>query len=912
MPILEKPPSCVGCPLATLGQGFSEPEGQGTLGVLILGEALGEQELTAGLPFRPYAPAGSILERAIKRCGFTREQFVLWNTVACRPPGNRLEGAYYERGAVNYCKQHTRVVVDRFRPRCILALGAVALRAATGYAGKDCGISDLRGFVLDSQEWGLPVVPAYHPSYIRRGNADYLGCLMRDIKLAVQVAATGRPQSVEQQYNEVPTIAEAQAYLDLLKSDPLLTIAYDIETDYSHRSSDESEALVGTGNKVTQIQFSHRPGQAIVFQWVGAYKEIARAILALPNPKIAHNGWLFDELKLALPENGSVVVAGVTEDTMWLWHHLQPDLPKKLQYVTSFYDPGFRPWKHLAGSDMTFYGGSDVDVLQRIYPTLVEQLKKEGLYDSYCKYVRDLYPCLRRMSERGLPINLVGREALREEVIGEQRELYERIQQYVAGLHPGLIRVHPEQGYVQQPKDTRGLEHRTFSVVIPCEVQCPVCSARGSVEGKRPGTTKQCPKCKGRTTVRSNDIFTQADVLRWCRIDGFNPDSPVQLFSYMSACGHPIPVDREGRRTSDDDALGRLFGKTKDPLYDFTLHYRKLGKIVETYLDGKGWTPSAAGRIHSQFGYGPATWQLNSRDPNVQNIPKHGEVATRFRGLVMARPGYRLVEFDYSGFHALTLGFEAGDETYMRLARLDPHSFLAGQFLKLEGHEKWLSLGWQELAEILSWVKKNHKDIRDQKAKPAMHGYGFGMGGSKLFYLNPDSFDSKQEAQYVVDLLDRSFPKIPLYRSQVRQEAHSKGFLKTRYGAIRRFYDVYTWSQGAGDWRAGEQYNEVVAFRPSNDAFGKVRDCMLELEADGSNEEFGLILNGHDSLMYECSVDRLERCLERVTSCMESPALPLVDPMLCPGGLRTGIEAFVGETWTTMESVYKTPLEGLM
>src|SRR5688572_29705133 len=155
----------------------------------------------------------------------------------------------------------------------------------------------------------------------------------------------------------------------------------------------------------------------------------------------------------------------------------------------------------------------------------------------------------------------------------------------------------------------------------------------------------------------------------------------------------------------------------------------------------------------------------------------------------------------------------------MRLARLDPHSFLAGQFLHLDGCTRWLELPWQELREILQGVKKKYKDVRDQKAKPAMHGYGFGMGGNKLYFHHPEAFENKKEAQYIIDVLDRSFPKIVQYREQVRAVAHKAGYLKTRYGAIRRFYDVYTWSQSTGDWKPGEQFNEVVAFRPANDAF---------------------------------------------------------------------------------------------
>jgi DNA polymerase I-like protein with 3'-5' exonuclease and polymerase domains len=802
--------------------------------------------------------------------------------------------------------------VDTFRPRCILALGGVALRASTGYAGKDCGISDLRGFIIDSPEWNLPVVPSYHPSYIRRGQADALGALMRDLKLAVQVAQGGRPPELIQEYNEVPTVQQARDYLEFLRQNPDLSIAYDIETDYSSKSSDESEALVGTGDRVTQIQFSHKAGQAIVFQWKGEYVGIAREILALPHRKLAHNGWLFDNQKLELPENGSVVVNGDVEDTMWLWHHLQPDLPKKLQFVTSFYAPSMKPWKHLAQSDMTFYGGSDVDALHRIFPTVKEQLEAEGLYESYETYVKGLFPCLRNMSRRGLPINLAGREKLRSDVVGEQQEVWDKVQEHVNSVNPRLIKLHPENGYVSRPKDLSGLVERTFRVPLARLVSCPTCGGAGTVAGKRPNTRKGCPKCHRLGNIKSKSEFDLQDVTRYCRVDGFNPAAPEQLYSYMLLRGHPVPTDKQGKRTSDDESLERLFRKTGDPLYDLTLKYRKLGKVIETYIDGKGWTPSADGRIHSQFGYGTATWQLNSRDPNVQNIPKHGEVAKRFRSLVEARAGYKLLELDVSGFHALTLGFEAQDASYMRLARLDPHSFLAGQFLKLEGHDTWLEKDWRELAEILAWIKKKHKDVRDQKAKPAMHGYGFGMGGRKLYFHNPEAFENVAEAQYIIDVLDSTFPKIVAYRERIRALAHKQTYLKSRYGAIRRFYDVYTWNNREGDWRAGEQYNEVVAFLPANDAFGKIRDAMLELEEDGSNERYNLVLNNHDSLMFECHDDAVDRCIKRVSECMESPALRLVDPVVAPMGLRAGIEASVGQKWTEMDCVYKTNLERLM
>src|SRR5260370_23382391 len=84
--MLTRPDDCRGCSLDHLAEGFSLPEGTGSLGVLVLGEALGKWERDDGLPFRPGAQAGSVLERAFRRCGLFRAQFRLYNTVQCRPP----------------------------------------------------------------------------------------------------------------------------------------------------------------------------------------------------------------------------------------------------------------------------------------------------------------------------------------------------------------------------------------------------------------------------------------------------------------------------------------------------------------------------------------------------------------------------------------------------------------------------------------------------------------------------------------------------------------------------------------------------------------------------------------------------------------------------------------------------------
>ena len=58
-----KPSTCQGCAFESAGTDFSAVEVTGANGVLRVGEASGEAEARDCLPFRPYAPAGSLVER---------------------------------------------------------------------------------------------------------------------------------------------------------------------------------------------------------------------------------------------------------------------------------------------------------------------------------------------------------------------------------------------------------------------------------------------------------------------------------------------------------------------------------------------------------------------------------------------------------------------------------------------------------------------------------------------------------------------------------------------------------------------------------------------------------------------------------------------------------------------------------
>ncbi len=366
------------CPIPG-ARGTLKPEGTGANGVLLLGEALGEHECKDGLPFRPSAPAGSVLDRAIRRCGLERSAFVLWNVVPVQPPNNWLEGAPYEDEAIAWGLPQVDAVVQRYKPRVVVCLGNVALRAVTGLSG----IMNLRGYPVASRWPGVWAIGALHPSFLRRGGMAFLGVLMHDLRLAVALASQSppvrfwspvrwcdveyaippapRPHNepiIPPGYVSMPTEADAAEFLRRVEADPDCTIAYDIETPSGKEEDDDPEDT----RHVISIQFSIAPESGIFMPWHEPFLFYIRKILASPNPKVGANNWRFDDPILRAQ---GYEINGPSHDLRWAWKHFQPDLSAGLQFITSFYAPELGPWKHLSQSHPQFYGIRDVDATLR-------------------------------------------------------------------------------------------------------------------------------------------------------------------------------------------------------------------------------------------------------------------------------------------------------------------------------------------------------------------------------------------------------------------------------------------------------------------------------------------------------------------------------------------------------------------
>lgn len=497
---------------------------------------------------------------------------------------------------------------------------------------------------------------------------------------------------------------------------------------------------------------------------------------------------------------------------------------------------------------------------------LLNDLRERGIYRGYESFVLRLEPILSAMANRGLPVTEESHARVKT-LLEERRAQIELAMQ--ALIPPELMPFHPAKGYKKTPKDMTGMEQRWFA----------------------------WPGSEHEVTSNTNCVKEA----RWVRPAPWNP-SPKNLIRYMKAKGHSIPTNyKTGRPTTDQLELGRLAKKTKDLLYSVVLEYREVSTVIDNHL--KNWAPARDGRVHPTFYYETGTGQLATRRPNVQNAPKHKKkTANLFRGMIYAEEGKTLLEFDYKSFHAQTLAFEAQDPAYLRLAKLDIHSYLTAHLVRHPERDSLLSLDDAILQVRLGDIRRQYPEIRDQKAKRAILGYGFGMGWKKLYMLNQESFDSQGDAKRTIDMLNGLFPIANAWRNTIRLKAHEQGHLISRFGCIRWFWEVMKWQEGKLV-SGGDDSEAAVAFLPANDAFCHIKLALLRLEERGLLYRYGLINTIHDSLMFECPNGLVEEAIDMVRGEMVRPSEVLIDPVVAPGGLSVEVGVGRGRSWDKMESV---------
>lgn len=311
-------------------------------GLLLVGEAPGEQEALIGQPF--IGASGQLLTQVLADAGIERRDCHLTNVFMDRPNANNIELFFAKKSETStklpplsigkYLKDDRRFELDRLKdeitslnPTCIVALGGTASWALL----QDPRITKVRGTPAESKLVpGVKVFPTFHPAYAMRNWADRHIMVADFIKVKRELSSSKitRPH---RQVHIIETVNDLRE-LEALRYSPTLSV--DIET---------------RRGQITCIGFSQSIKRAYVVPfiqdkppfnfWASPSDETlavnaCRAVLRSDASKVFQNG-LYDLQYIYriwgfLPKN-------CREDTMIRHHAVQAEMKKDLGFLGSLY-----------------------------------------------------------------------------------------------------------------------------------------------------------------------------------------------------------------------------------------------------------------------------------------------------------------------------------------------------------------------------------------------------------------------------------------------------------------------------------------------------------------------------------------------------------------------------------------------
>lgn len=308
----------------------------------------------------------------------------------------------------------------------------------------------------------------------------------------------------------------------------------------------------------------------------------------------------------------------------------------------------------------------------------------------------------------------------------------------------------------------------------------------------------------------------------------FNLNSPKQLGEALFVkLGLPHGRKTKTGWSTNADVLDKLKGA--HPVIDTLLGFRKLSKLKSTYTDGLLKVIASDGRIHSSFNQVETrTGRISSTEPNLQNIPVRSEEGRELRRFFVARPGWVLVDADYSQIELRILAHIANDEAMLSAfnSHEDIHTITASQVFGMP-------------PEFVTPLMRS-------RAKAVNFGIVYGIGA---FSLSQDIGVSVKEADSYIKGYLQKFSGVRDYMERVIREAHEKGYVETLFGRRRMLPELISSNHNMrafGERVARNMPIQGTAADIIKIAMVRVRD---RLEREGLASV--LILQVHDELIVE-------------------------------------------------------------
>jgi len=309
------------------------------------------------------------------------------------------------------------------------------------------------------------------------------------------------------------------------------------------------------------------------------------------------------------------------------------------------------------------------------------------------------------------------------------------------------------------------------------------------------------------------------------------------------------------------DTLADMYPHVKE--LQLAQEIRRLNKISETYVTGLR-KQMYNGRVHPKFSlHGTETGRLSSNSPNIQQIPRDGDIKRVF----IPDDGFMLFEIDYSQIEFRVAAHLSQDPVMLEYVRegRDIHTDIASKFFKIT-------------PENVTKAQRNF-------CKTIVYGNMYGLTPQGAAARTGSTVE---EAIRLQNYLKTMFPRYYEWENDVYTLATERGYSLSQSGRRRRFPLIL--SESIQRYRRQVINSEIQGFASDINLYS----C-IEIDRTLVGDEFHILAPIHDSILGQSkSIDLVHRAGAIMKTC------PAIYYKL---DIPLDVEIKVGPSWKEMEKI---------
>lgn len=559
----------------------------------------------------------------------------------------------------------------------------------------------------------------------------------------------------------------------------------------------------------------------------------------------------------------------------------------------------------------------DVILTMMLFELMEPKIVSEGLHDLF--YKEEIMPLYKEvtinMKRRGFPIDIQYYQNLKQDLTSEidkvEDEIMVLIQKDISSFEQALLEKEcPVKATGNFPK------YYAEAANIPLPVNQKtgaVTLSKKAVEQQKAATPQFAELYDHILGINPRNPLDPIFIEKAQRLCFFERNEDRKYIFNLSSNDHlielvfnrwglqPLEHTDKGKPKIDDDYLETQKG---NPVIDKLLDYKKLNKLLSTYVDGI-LDRQLQGVIYtSMLQFGTTSGRYSSRDPNLQNQPRVKDEESGLSALVLkyvnairkgfvAGKGYKVVNADYASLEPVCFAHVSGDEKLKDV-------FRNGEDLYSRvGIETFQVKGASALKKAPNYLKILHPELR-QTAKTIALAIPYGAEASRI---SDELGVSYKEAQDIITKYLSGFPNLSKYMYRQNYHAKRDGLVRTEFGRIRHLREAKAMFALYGDdlldYKWANKNNKTDLRRKFKNALNNAKNFPIQglaahivnramiaitrqIIAEGLDAYIALQV--HDEITCIAREDHADRVASIIKDCMENTtkiSVPLVaEPLI--------------------------------